>query len=83
MKTTIGPTSVRIFTPVCEAGMYIILHTLWCVTVSYLFRDDVRGTYLSYLRNLIFDEHVFIQLKEKRTVSRFYFYKKVDPGFPR
>ena len=25
----------------------------------------VRGTYLSYLRNLIFDEHVFIQLKER------------------
>ena len=43
--------------------------------------DVVRGTYLSYLRNLIFDEHVFIQLKEKRTVSRFYFYKRVGPDF--
>jgi len=42
----------------------------------------VRGTYLSYLRNLIFDEHVFIQLKEKRTVSRFYFYKRVGPDSP-
>jgi hypothetical protein len=31
---------------------------------------------------LIFDEHVFIQLKEKRTVSRFYFYKRVGPDFP-
>jgi hypothetical protein len=43
---------------------------------------EVRGTYLSYLRNLIFDEHVFIQLKEKRTVSRFYFYKRVGPDSP-
>ena len=42
----------------------------------------VQGTYLSYLRNLILDEHVFIQLKEKRTVSRFYFYKRVGPDFP-
>jgi len=31
---------------------------------------------------LIFDEHVFIQLKEKRTVARFYFYKRVG-RFPR
>jgi len=42
---------------------------------------EVRGTYLSYLRNLIFDEHVFIQLKENGTVSRFYFYKRVGPDF--
>jgi len=27
--------------------------------------NEGRGTYLSYLRNLIFDEHVFIQLKER------------------
>jgi hypothetical protein len=40
------------------------------------------GTYLSYLRNLIFDEHVFVQFKEKRTVSWFFFYKKVGPDFP-
>jgi hypothetical protein len=31
---------------------------------------------------LIFDEHVFIQLKEKRTVARFYFYKRVGPDSP-
>jgi hypothetical protein len=30
----------------------------------------------------MFDEYVFIQLKEKRTVSRVYFYKRVGPDSP-
>jgi hypothetical protein len=67
-----GP--LREFTP-CRFDT--IEKTVKALAVVHTGLGLVWGTYLSYLRNLIFDEHVFVQLKEKRTVSRFYFYKRV------